>query len=106
MNIVDKLVYALNRIPNRRNAGPKGESTYALLSEYDLIALNAKDPQPLRGRRFDSAVSVAFSVQYDGDEPTEEELLEAMFRRYLTLKQNRDELREACEIYDTMEIDS
>lgn len=33
--IVDKLVYALNRIPNQRGVGPNGESTYELLSEYD-----------------------------------------------------------------------
>jgi hypothetical protein len=106
MNIVDKLVYALNKIPNQKGVGPNGESTYDLLSEYDSMLRNPVDIEldPQDDKLFDSAGSISFTVLHEDQEPTHRELLDAIFRRYLIVKQSPEELDEAVDLWDTFPI--
>lgn len=108
MNIVEKLVYALNNVPNQRGVGPNGESTYELLSEYDKIMRNPVmiDLNPNEDKLYDSAGSISFTILHEDEEPTHNELLAALFRRYLIVKQSPAELDEAVEIWDTMPLGS
>lgn len=107
MNIVDKLVYALNKIPNQRGVGPNGESTYELLSEYDRMARQpvSIDLDPDEDKKFDSAGSISFTILHKEEEPTAQELVDAIFRRYLIVRAHPSELKEGVDLWDTMEIE-
>jgi hypothetical protein len=53
--------------------------------------------------RYNSAADVAFQVLHVEEEPTAEELLEGLRIRLKNLEKNPAEIKEACDVFDTMD---
>jgi hypothetical protein len=60
--------------------------------------------EPNLPKRYSHAMDLGFEVDSDSaDDPTPEEILQGLERRVENLRQNREELREACGIFDTID---
>ena len=100
--IVDKLVYALNKIPNQRGVGPDGESTYELLGQYDRQE-RLKEKDGFQARLQVMMLNLQDLLIHTG-EPNVSNAVVAFFNRHKSLLVVRPEFQDyadyICEILE------